>query len=168
MLDLVIANGNGIAFRETEFVVKRMPFREGFKLLERFRTYIPTLKDILIPVIGRAQGDELSQDETVAFFLDCFGALDEGVVRDAQNAMFKHMTFRASPTGEFVPFNELIEDVAFEKMSMTEVYILMARCIYVNYKTDIEYWVEVFKRNMDAQAELDAAEESDLAPEAEK
>ena len=167
MIRQVIADGNRIAFDETEFVVNKMRFRDGRRILERFRVYIPTLKELVMPFFNQGGADNMTELEMIEFFLNAVGVLDEDLVEYAQEIMFRYLDFRTSPAGEFLSLVPVVEDVAFENVSQTQVYLLLARCIYVNYQKDIEYWAGVFRDNI-AKQKAEAENAALAAVEAEQ
>ena len=148
MIDQVIAEGNDITFGNIQFRCQLMPKREGFKIMEKFRVFIPQFKSLLLPILTKSRANQLTPREGMEFFLDGIGVLDTELVEHIQEKMFAYVDFRASENGEFLSLNPMVDEMAFADMSYTELYILMGRCIWVNFQRDIAYWSEIFKRKM--------------------
>ena len=159
MLEQIIAPGNTMIFGSSEFVISKLPMRKSWKLVEKCRVLLPTLKRYLVPVMVRVQaGHSLDSKEAVDLFFDLVALLDEEFVQHVQDQVFAGVMFSANDS-ELMPIvsisdemTEMAQGIAFRELGIMDIYLLMARCLWINYQKDILYWTDVVRKDMAQKA----------------
>ena len=157
-LEGITADGNDISFDNTEFRCGKMPRKEAFRLAEQIRVQVPKLKGLVMPLLVQAQQKKLDPSRMLGLIVDLIGVMETGFVEEAQDQMFAHIEFRTSPNGEFMPFNDMVADLAFAEMGITDIYVLMARCFWLNFKRDIIDWTDYLQTKWREEAVKQAVE----------
>ena len=167
MLDRITADGNTIIFDNTEIRCNELPRKAAWKLMERFRIIL--LKgdfDINAMMAGVVQR-RMSQVEMVQYLLDFIGTLDEELVDKVQSQLFDRCEYRKLKSGSqaYTPLNDMTEEVGLEDLSPFDLYILMGRCIWVNYKKDIQRAIAALEQQNQAQQEPQEEATEETQPE---
>ena len=163
-LDDIRAEGNDITFGAAEFQCGRLPRKRAWQLMEQIRIQLPRVKALAVPLMAKvAVNKTLDVEEAVPVLFDLLGVLTPDFVEHVQDTIFEPIMFRTSPSGEFMAYNPMVADVAFGEMGVTDIYALMARCLWVNYKKDIMDWSAFLAERWREEAARQAAEEAAVA-----
>ena len=143
MFEQVVQDGNKITFGDTEFVCNLMPKRTSWKLLDKLRVHLGKADLDINALLSHIQTGDIeapeAQAQVIAFLKHLVGSFDEQFISHVQEVLFRHCEFKQGK-GDFIPLSEIVEEMAFTDMGAFDLYILMARCIWVNYQRDILYW----------------------------
>lgn len=126
--DLKSFDNTKFEIKGVKFSVSKLPPMDGFKMAEEIRVNLAMTADKF------DAGDGSEQQSMVLFFKSLLG-LDPIFVDDIRSRLFKHVQFSGDAANVKSGWVELdgLEDQAFEKFEVINIYEVLARALFINF-----------------------------------